>query len=66
MRAFPLGARTEDLVLDPNYTGKTMAGFLHRAGSASPGTNLLFLHTSGLPTMIAFQEEIDDAMASTE
>jgi D-cysteine desulfhydrase len=66
MRAILLDARTKGLMLDPTYTGKTMAGLLHRVGSASPDMNLLFLHTSGLPAIIAYQKKINDAIASVE
>jgi len=49
-------ARTENLLLDPVYTGKTMAGLigLAREGFFKPGERVLFLHTGGLPSLFAY------------
>ena len=62
MRAILLGARTEGLMLDPTYTGKTMAGFIDRAETATEPTRLLFFHTGGSPAIFAYQNELDDVM----
>jgi D-cysteine desulfhydrase len=49
-------ARSENLLLDPVYTGKTMAGLigLARAGRFRAGERLLFLHTGGLPSLFVY------------
>jgi D-cysteine desulfhydrase len=49
-------ARSENLLLDPVYTGKTMAGLigLAREGYFKPGERVLFLHTGGLPSLFAY------------
>jgi D-cysteine desulfhydrase/L-cysteate sulfo-lyase len=62
MRAILLGARTEGLMLDPTYTGKTMAGFIDRAETATEQTRLLFFHTGGSPAIFAYQNDLNDAM----
>lgn len=48
-------ARLEGLLLDPVYTGKSMAGLiaLVRAGALDPGIPVVFLHTGGLPILFA-------------
>ncbi|MBN8510256.1 MAG: D-cysteine desulfhydrase [Burkholderiales bacterium] len=53
-------ARCEALLLDPVYTGKTMAGLigLARAGFFVPGERLLYLHTGGLPSLFAYQDVV--------
>lgn len=53
-------ARSENLLLDPVYTGKAMAGLigLARAGEFRPGERVLFLHTGGLPSLFAYQTTV--------
>ena len=63
MQAILLGARPEGLMLDPTYTGKSMAGFIHRAKMISDTGGLLFLHTGGLPEIFAYQDDLCEAMA---
>ena len=53
-RAIHLAARTEAMLLDPVYTGKSMAGALNLAGTAREGENVLFLHTGGTPGVFAY------------
>lgn len=50
-------ARTEGLLLDPNYTGKCMAGLLDalRKGTFSSARNIVYLHTGGLPALFALR-----------
>ncbi len=52
-------ARFEGVLLDPIYTGKSMAGLfaLARDGSLDPSVPVVFLHTGGLPILFAFDEE---------
>ncbi len=56
IEAIELAARTEALILDPVYTGKTFAGFLQRARDAGAGRTLLFIHTGGTPALFAYGE----------
>ncbi len=49
--ALRLAARTEGLVLDPVYTGRTLSGLVAavRDGDVRPGERTVLLHTGGLP-----------------
>lgn len=53
-------ARTEAILMDPVYTGKTMAGFIDhiRKGKFKKGQNLLFVHTGGSPALYAYEDVI--------
>jgi 1-aminocyclopropane-1-carboxylate deaminase/D-cysteine desulfhydrase-like pyridoxal-dependent ACC family enzyme len=55
LEAIRLAARTEGLVLDPYYTGKTMAGFIAacREGDLPADGRVVFLHTGGSPGLLA-------------
>jgi len=64
MKAILLAARTESLMLDPTYTGKSMAGFIHRAENVPSNSGLLYLHTGGLPEIFAYQDELREAMVA--
>jgi D-cysteine desulfhydrase len=50
-------ARVEGILLDPVYTGKTMAGLiaLIRRGTFKKGEHVLFVHTGGAPALYAYQ-----------
>ncbi|KZL89255.1 D-cysteine desulfhydrase family protein [Clostridium magnum] len=50
--AIELLARTEGIMLDPIYSGKTLAGLigLIKKGEIKKGSKVIFLHTGGLPT----------------
>ena len=63
LEAILLAARTEALILDPTYTGKTMAGALARATHWGPGRTVLFIHTGGTPAVFAYEQ---DLMAAVE
>jgi len=56
--AISLAARQEGLILDPVYSGRTMAGLVDRARQASGAENLLFVHTGGQPSVFAYQQEL--------
>ena len=58
VRAIELAARTEGLILDPVYSGRTMAGFVDRAAEASAGSSLLFIHTGGTPAVFAYGADL--------
>lgn len=55
LEAIRLMAQTEGLILDPVYTGKTMAGLitLCRNGTIGPEENVLFLHSGGVAAVFA-------------
>jgi D-cysteine desulfhydrase family pyridoxal phosphate-dependent enzyme len=63
-RAIVLGAQTEGLMLDPVYSGKAMAGTIQRAKSAADKSTLIFLHTGGTPAIFAYQDAIEESLAS--
>jgi D-cysteine desulfhydrase family pyridoxal phosphate-dependent enzyme len=52
-------ARLEGLLLDPVYTGKTMAGMIDLFKQEKLDKNLptVFLHTGGLPILFSFEPE---------
>ena len=60
VEAVQLLARSENLLLDPVYTGKAMAGLigLARAGTLPPDERVLFLHTGGLPSLFVYQDVV--------
>ncbi len=53
--ALKMSARHEAVLLDPVYTGKVMAGALHRARELGAGNStLLFVHTGGTPALFGY------------
>lgn len=62
LAALRAAAELEGLVLDPVYTGKTLAGLcdLVRRGVLDPAVRTVFLHTGGVPITFAF----DDTLAA--
>jgi D-cysteine desulfhydrase len=57
-------ARATGLILDPVYTGKALYGLAQAAARGEIGKNarVLFLHTGGLPGLLAQGEELRDAL----
>jgi D-cysteine desulfhydrase len=57
VEAVTMLARVEGILLDPVYTGKTMAGLiaLVRRGTFKKGEHVLFVHTGGAPALYAYQ-----------
>ena len=55
--AVTLFARLEGILLDPVYTGKAAAGLIDlvRQGYFPEGSNVLFLHTGGAPSLYHYQ-----------
>lgn len=55
--AVTLFARTEGILLDPVYSGKAAAGLIDlvRKGYFPSGSNVLFLHTGGAPSLYHYQ-----------
>ncbi len=58
--AIHLVAQTEAVILDPNYTGKSMSGLIDqiRNGRFGKDDTIMFLHSGGLPQVFAFNEEL--------
>lgn len=58
--AVRLLARTEGILLDPVYTGKTMAGLvdLVRKGHFREDNSILFVHTGGTPALYVYDDYI--------
>ena len=61
-KAIVIGARTEALMLDPVYTGKSFAAMIHSASLANEGSTFVFLHTGGAPAIFAYQGAIEKAL----
>lgn len=57
-------ARATGLVLDPVYTGKAMFGLAKAVerGEIDPAARVLFIHTGGLPGLLAQGEELREAI----
>ena len=60
--AIHLAARTEALILDPVYTGKTLAGLIRRAGEPGEARCMLFVHTGGAPAVFAYGDALAGAL----
>jgi len=56
--AVRLVARTEGILLDPVYTGKTMAGLIDlvKKGFFNKHDTVLFVHTGGSPALYVYQD----------
>jgi D-cysteine desulfhydrase family pyridoxal phosphate-dependent enzyme len=55
LEAIKLAAQTEGLLLDPVYTGKTLAGLIDhiRRGEIGRDETVVFIHTGGAPALFA-------------
>ena len=60
IEAIKLVARTESIILEPNYTGKAMAALIDqlRLGNVGKDETVVFLHTGGLPGLFLYDEEL--------
>ncbi len=58
VKAVKLFARTEGILLDPVYSGKTAAGLIDliRKNHFPKGGNVLFLHTGGSPALYTYMD----------
>lgn len=63
-RFLTLVARKTGLVLDPVYTGKALWGLARAVerGDIVAGSRVLFIHTGGLPGLLAQGAELEDAL----
>jgi len=68
LAAIRAAARLEGLLLDPVYTGKSMAGLLDlaRRGVLDPAVPTVFLHTGGVPIVFAFENAFRDQAVCTK
>ncbi|WP_350344290.1 D-cysteine desulfhydrase [Proteinivorax tanatarense] len=57
--AVKLVAKTEGILLDPVYTGKTMSGLIDliKKGRFDSKDNVLFIHSGGAPALYAYTSE---------
>ena len=62
LEAIHLLAKTEAIILDPNYTGKSMSALIGeiRAGNLDPEIPIIFIHSGGQPQTFAFAQELWD------
>ena len=58
--AIHLVAKSEGIILDPNYTGKSMSALIGeiRAGNLDPEVPVVFIHSGGLPQTFAFADQL--------
>ena len=61
LEAIRMAGSLEGLILDPVYTGKAMAGLIHRA-RREPGRSFVLMHTGGTPAVFAYGEELTAAL----
>jgi len=64
MSAITRCAQSEALLLDPVYTGRTMAGLIDllETGEIKAGESVLFIHTGGLPALFAYQNQLNEQL----
>ena len=62
IEAIHLLAKTEGIILDPNYTGKSMSALIGeiRTRQLDPEIPIIFIHSGGQPQTFAFAQELWD------
>ncbi len=62
LSAMSLGASLEALMLDPVYSGKTLAGLIHlvEQGQVPRGARLGFIHTGGTPALFGYEPALTE------
>ncbi|KAM0696400.1 hypothetical protein Q7P36_003646 [Cladosporium allicinum] len=60
--AMKLAARTDALITDPVYEGKSMAGMIQlvKEGAIKAGSNVLYVHLGGQPALNAYSSYFED------
>ena len=60
-QAMSAAAHLEALLVDPVYTGKTLAGLVHLVGEGviPAGSRVLFVHTGGQPALFGYEQVLD-------
>jgi 1-aminocyclopropane-1-carboxylate deaminase/D-cysteine desulfhydrase-like pyridoxal-dependent ACC family enzyme len=58
--AIHVAAQTDAIILDPNYTGTTMAALIDQVGNGGfdDDETVIFIHTGGLPAVFTFAEQL--------
>ena len=58
--AVHLLAQTESIIVEPNYTGKSLAGLMHQIKAKKINSNeiIIFLHTGGTPSLFLYNKEL--------
>lgn len=66
LEAIALMARTEGILLDPQYNGKAMAGLIDdiRKGRRTPDEKVVYINTGGAPLLFAFHKELSTGIAA--
>jgi 1-aminocyclopropane-1-carboxylate deaminase/D-cysteine desulfhydrase-like pyridoxal-dependent ACC family enzyme len=66
LEAIALLARTEGILLDPIYSGKSMAGLIDdiRHGRVGNGQKVVFIHTGGTPALFAYNSVLSEGIAA--
>ena len=59
LEAIDLCARREGLLLDPVYTGKSMAACLKHVRNTEKSQSTLFIHTGGTPGLFGYSAELN-------
>ncbi len=64
LEALKMAAHQEGLLLDPVYTGKVLAGLIHRirTGVYASTDNILYMHTGGQPSLFAYEPQLTAAL----
>jgi 1-aminocyclopropane-1-carboxylate deaminase/D-cysteine desulfhydrase-like pyridoxal-dependent ACC family enzyme len=62
IEAIRMLGKAEGLVLDPNYTGKSMSGLIGelRAGHVDNKETICFIHSGGLPQVFAHADKFSE------
>ena len=62
IEAIHMVAKTEGIILDPNYTAKSMSALIGeiRARNLDPEIPIIFIHSGGQPQTFAFAQELWD------
>lgn len=68
LAAMSMAAKLEGLLLDPVYSGRTLAGLssLIEQGVIQAGQRVLFVHTGGTPALFAYQHELMQAVNNAD
>lgn len=61
LEAIRLAARHDALLVDPVYTGKTLAGAMQRVSALDRAANLVFVHTGGTPALFGYEPTLTEA-----
>ena len=65
LEAITLLARTEGILLDPSYSGKSMAGLIDqvRSGRWTRDQDVVYVHTGGTPALFAYNDQLASDIA---